>query len=62
MKDAFRVNADVELSEVVYGKDKIETQKFDFFAETDKDTTTVFAKTGDLYLDMHAPENLFKMM
>ena len=62
MKDAFRVNADVELSEVVYGKDKIETQKFDFFAETDKDTTTVFAKTGDLYLDMHAPENLFKMI
>ena len=62
MKDAFRVNADVELSEVVYGKDKIETQKFDLFAETDKDTTTIFAKTGDLYLDMHAPENLFKMM
>ncbi len=62
MKDAFRVNADVELSEVVYGKDKIETQKFDLFAETDKDTTTIFAKTGDLYLDMHAPENLFKMI
>ena len=62
MKDAFRVNADVELSEVVYGNDKIETQKFDLFAETDKDTTTIFAKTGDLYLDMHAPENLFKMI
>ena len=62
MKDAFRVDADVELSEVIYGKDKIETQKFDLFAETDKDTTTIFAKTGDLYLDMHAPENLFKMI
>ena len=62
MKDSFRVDADVELSEVIYGKDKIETQKFNFFAETDKDTTTIYAKTGDLYLDMHAPENLFKMI
>ncbi len=60
--DNFRIDADINHMSVLMGTDRIDTERFDMYAETTRDTTNATLRTGDLYFDFHAPQNLFRLL
>jgi hypothetical protein len=60
--DNFRIDADINRMSVLLGTDRIDTESFDMYAETTRDTTNATVRTGDLYFDFHAPQNLFRLL
>ena len=60
--DNFRIDADIARMSVLLGTDRIETDCFDMYAETTRDTTNATVRTGDLFFDFHAPQNLFRLL
>lgn len=60
--DNFRVKANVHSMDALIGTDRLTTESFDMIAETTRDTTNATVRTGDLYFDFHAPQNLFRLL
>lgn len=60
--DLFLVNANVEGVQVIVNEDSIVTDMFDLYAESTVDSTAITMKTGDLFFDLHSPNNLFVLI
>ena len=61
--DLFLVDMTAQgLQVAINEKDSLITDLFDVYAETTADSTSINAKTGDFYLDLHSPNNLFRLI
>ena len=61
LKKTFRIDADVDVIDLLMGTDAMQTNAFKLYAETQHDSTMATLSTGDLYFDFHAPYNLFSL-
>lgn len=61
--DLFLVDMNIQGVQITMNdKDSLVTDLFDLYAVSKVDSTVIEAKTGDFMLEMHSPNNLFKLV
>ena len=55
----YKIDSHMEGVDLEVGEEKIHTDNFDLFAETDRNSTVAHLKTGDLHCDLDVPCNVF---